>query len=193
MRRGYSYLGTLIALVIIIFLFGLCIQVFFANKVEESITNRILSSYSKSTQSNTLQATKEYDTKDSNKRLDSSYKSVKKKKQKLRREESTTIKRVDIIQNITSIPLTANNNVVNNQVSFESSTVLLIIASNRYDYLKQTLDNVIKYHPRQGIPIVISEDGHSNNIQLVRKRQGIYSPTYTRKRYLSAYIYYIGY
>ena len=67
------------------------------------------------------------------------------------------------------MPLTANNNVVNNQVSFESSTVLLIIASNRYDYLKQTLDKVIKYHPRHGIPIVISEDGHSNNIQLVRK------------------------
>ena len=169
MRRGYSYLGTLIALVIIIFMFGLCIQVFFANKVEESITNRILNSYSKSTQSNTLQATKEYDTKDSNKRLDSSYKSVKKKKQKLRREESTTIKRVNIIHNITSVPFKANNIIINNQASFESSTVLLIIASNRYDYLKQTLDNVIKYHPRHGIPIVISEDGHSNNIQLVRK------------------------
>ena len=166
MRRGYSYLGTLIAVVVIIFLFGLFIQVFFANKIEESITNRVLNSNSKS---NTLQTIKEYDIKVSNKGAYKNNISIIKKKQRLRREDSTTIKRVNIIQNITSMPLTANNNVVNNQVSFESSTVLLIIASNRYDYLKQTLDKVIKYHPRHGIPIVISEDGHSNNIQLVRK------------------------
>jgi hypothetical protein len=44
------------------------------------------------------------------------------------------------------------------------STVLLIIASNRPEYLKKTLSYVIKYHPLDSVPIVVSEDGNSPRV-----------------------------
>ncbi|CAM9116827.1 unnamed protein product, partial [Ectocarpus fasciculatus] len=47
-------------------------------------------------------------------------------------------------------------------------TVLLVVASpNRPDYLKKTLSTVLKYHPRNSIPILISEDGSSPQVQSV--------------------------
>ena len=44
-------------------------------------------------------------------------------------------------------------------------TVLLVMASNRPQYLKRCLSKVVQYHPRGGtVPIVVSEDG--NNIRV---------------------------
>ncbi len=47
------------------------------------------------------------------------------------------------------------------------STVLLIIASNRPQYLSRTLSYVIKYHPLDSVPIVIVEDGSSPAVERV--------------------------
>lgn len=47
------------------------------------------------------------------------------------------------------------------------NTVLLIIASNRPQYLSKTLSYVIKYHPLDSIPIVIAEDGSSPAVDQV--------------------------
>ncbi len=44
-------------------------------------------------------------------------------------------------------------------------TVLLIICARRPDYLQRTLSNVLKYHPRISVPIVISEDGMDHNVE----------------------------
>ena len=38
-------------------------------------------------------------------------------------------------------------------------TVLLVVCSNRPDYLTTTLEHVVKYHPRNSVPIFVSEDG----------------------------------
>lgn len=38
-------------------------------------------------------------------------------------------------------------------------TVLLVMASNRPDYLEKSLSYILQYHPRQAVPIVISQDG----------------------------------
>ena len=39
-------------------------------------------------------------------------------------------------------------------------TVLLVVCSNRPDYLTTTLEHVVKYHPRNSVPIFVSEDGY---------------------------------
>lgn len=39
-------------------------------------------------------------------------------------------------------------------------TILLVICSNRPDYLTTTLEHVVKYHPRNSVPIFVSEDGY---------------------------------
>jgi hypothetical protein len=44
-------------------------------------------------------------------------------------------------------------------------TVLLIICARRPDYLQRTLANVLKYHPRNSVPIVISEDGNDGSVE----------------------------
>ena len=46
-------------------------------------------------------------------------------------------------------------------------TVLLIICANRPDYLRRTLEAVLRYHPKTAVPIVISEDGHSAEVSTV--------------------------
>jgi len=51
--------------------------------------------------------------------------------------------------------------------TFLESTVLLIICATRQDYLKRTLEKVIMYHPKSGIPILISEDGFHRSMQSV--------------------------
>lgn len=43
-------------------------------------------------------------------------------------------------------------------------TVLLIICAKRPDYLKQTLEAILKYHPRDAIPVLISEDGEDDDV-----------------------------
>ena len=45
-------------------------------------------------------------------------------------------------------------------------TTLLIVCSNRPQYLKKSLEYIVKYHPKSSIPIVISEDG--NNPEVAR-------------------------
>ena len=51
-------------------------------------------------------------------------------------------------------------------------TVLLIICANRPEYLRRTLEAVIKYHPKTAVPIVISEDGDSTTVgKVVSKAQ----------------------
>jgi hypothetical protein len=51
--------------------------------------------------------------------------------------------------------------------SLGMETVLLIIASDRPNYLQRTLAAVVKYHPRDAVPIVISEDGNDGQVQRV--------------------------
>ena len=52
-------------------------------------------------------------------------------------------------------------------LSSTTGTVLLIICSNRPDYLQKTLDFILKYHPRIGYSIVISEDGQNDRIRSI--------------------------
>jgi hypothetical protein len=49
-------------------------------------------------------------------------------------------------------------------------TVLLIICSNRPEYLKRSLDRVVAQHPISAVPILISEDGHSSQVAQVNTR-----------------------
>lgn len=66
------------------------------------------------------------------------------------------------IQHTNDIP------IENSRTSLSKDTMLLIICSNRPEYLKRTLDNVIKYHPKNGdLPILISEDGHDSEVSNV--------------------------
>lgn len=39
-------------------------------------------------------------------------------------------------------------------------TVLLVMCSNRPDYLRKTMSYILKYHPKNSIPIYISQDGN---------------------------------
>ena len=48
-----------------------------------------------------------------------------------------------------------------------TGTALLIICSNRPVYLEQTLSYILKYHPRVGYPIIISEDGSNAKVKEV--------------------------
>jgi len=43
-------------------------------------------------------------------------------------------------------------------------TVLLVICGNRPQYLKRTLAEVVKYHPKDSVPVLISEDGESSEV-----------------------------
>ena len=47
------------------------------------------------------------------------------------------------------------------------STLLLILASNRPQYLEPCLAGVVKYHPRKDVQVVVSEDGASQRVQEV--------------------------
>ena len=38
-------------------------------------------------------------------------------------------------------------------------TVLLVVCSNRPEYLKTTLEHVVRHHPKRSVPIFLSEDG----------------------------------
>ena len=49
--------------------------------------------------------------------------------------------------------------------SLGKDSILLIIASNRPKYLKRCLEKVVKYHPLDGVPIVISEDGEHPEVK----------------------------
>jgi alpha-1,3-mannosyl-glycoprotein beta-1,2-N-acetylglucosaminyltransferase len=44
------------------------------------------------------------------------------------------------------------------------STVLLVICSSRPEYLQRSLSYVVKYHPGGSLPIVISQDGHDQQV-----------------------------
>lgn len=61
-------------------------------------------------------------------------------------------------------PLQFGNQKAESHSHFLESTVLLIICMSRQDYLKRTLDNVVKYHPKAGLPILISEDGYHRSM-----------------------------
>eukprot|EP01041_Mallomonas_annulata_P010838 gene10838-22620_t len=52
----------------------------------------------------------------------------------------------------------------NSNSNLGMDTVLLIICANRPDYLKRTLDAIVKYHPRNSVPILISEDGNNPRV-----------------------------
>jgi alpha-1,3-mannosyl-glycoprotein beta-1,2-N-acetylglucosaminyltransferase len=69
-----------------------------------------------------------------------------------------------------------NNN--NNIHKLGLDTVLLIICSNRPEYLKITLDLINKYHPKNSIPIFLSEDGNSPLVkQVVMEAQKLFKDT----------------
>ncbi len=46
-------------------------------------------------------------------------------------------------------------------------TVLLIICSNRPDYLKKTLSFILQYHPKKSVPVIISQDGDNIEVNQV--------------------------
>ena len=46
-------------------------------------------------------------------------------------------------------------------------TVLLIVASNRPQYLEKCLNYVIQYHPKTEVPIIITEDGNNDDVNRV--------------------------
>jgi len=59
-------------------------------------------------------------------------------------------------------------------VCLGKDTTLLIICHDRADYLKRTLEAVLKYHPgEETVPIVISQDGQSPQVvQVIQEMQG---------------------
>lgn len=70
------------------------------------------------------------------------------------------------------------NNDNNNNINIHKlglDTVLLIVCSNRPEYLKITLDLINKYHPKNSIPIFLSEDGNSPQVkQVVMEAQKLF-------------------
>jgi alpha-1,3-mannosyl-glycoprotein beta-1,2-N-acetylglucosaminyltransferase len=48
-------------------------------------------------------------------------------------------------------------------------TVLLIICANRPEYLQQTLERVVKYHPEGELPIFVSQDGNDMRVDKLIK------------------------
>lgn len=50
------------------------------------------------------------------------------------------------------------------KTSLGFDTVLLVMASDRPNYLQKTLDAVAKYHPRSAVPIIVSEDGFHDQV-----------------------------
>ena len=63
------------------------------------------------------------------------------------------------------ISLTLLMHLITQLLIIYPDTVLLIICARRPDYLQRTLSNVLKYHPRNSVPIVISEDGMDRNVE----------------------------
>jgi alpha-1,3-mannosyl-glycoprotein beta-1,2-N-acetylglucosaminyltransferase len=61
----------------------------------------------------------------------------------------------------------SNPLVISGRKVLEDDTVLLIISSNRPEYLKRTLSYVVQYHAPHKLPIVISEDGSSEAVAAV--------------------------
>lgn len=49
----------------------------------------------------------------------------------------------------------------------EPSTLLLVIASNRPQYLQRCLASVVQHHPRKDVPVLVSEDGDEASVRLV--------------------------
>lgn len=45
--------------------------------------------------------------------------------------------------------------------SFGMNTAILIMASNRPEYLHRCLEHILRYHPRIVLPIIVSEDGQN--------------------------------
>jgi alpha-1,3-mannosyl-glycoprotein beta-1,2-N-acetylglucosaminyltransferase len=45
--------------------------------------------------------------------------------------------------------------------SFGKSSAILIMASNRPEYLHRCLEHILRYHPRIVLPIIVSEDGEN--------------------------------
>ena len=78
--------------------------------------------------------------------------------------ESTTLILDSSIQipNQIIISSTKKPNDVKSLLGF--ATVLLIICSNRPEYLQRSLSYVVKYHPGDSIPIVISQDGNNEKV-----------------------------
>lgn len=60
---------------------------------------------------------------------------------------------------------------VNHRVkSLLEHTVLLIICSNRPEYLERTLKHVVKYHPKGSVSVLVSEDGRNSAVsEVIRK------------------------
>lgn len=47
------------------------------------------------------------------------------------------------------------------------STLLLVVASNRPQYLQRCLASVVQHHPRKDVPVLVSEDGNEAAVRLV--------------------------
>jgi alpha-1,3-mannosyl-glycoprotein beta-1,2-N-acetylglucosaminyltransferase len=63
--------------------------------------------------------------------------------------------------------LPKNTETIDPFASLGTETLLLIISSNRPDYLKKTLSYVNQYHPRHAVPILISQDGNNPAVNQV--------------------------
>eukprot|EP01038_Epipyxis_sp_PR26KG_P016164 gene16164-21976_t len=64
-----------------------------------------------------------------------------------------------------SVTHKSQNNKVDHPLGLD--TVLLIICSNRPDYLKKTLSIILKHHPGNAVPILVSQDGSSSEVTQV--------------------------
>jgi alpha-1,3-mannosyl-glycoprotein beta-1,2-N-acetylglucosaminyltransferase len=76
-----------------------------------------------------------------------------------------SVPNLDQVQTVSQTPLNKLEGKTVNSLGVD--TVLLIICSNRPSYLDRTLSHVIKYHPKQSVPILISQDGSYPNVNNV--------------------------
>ena len=53
------------------------------------------------------------------------------------------------------------------QIDSIGTALLIICSSHRPDYLQRTLSFVLKYHPRIGFPVILSEDGSSPQVKAI--------------------------
>lgn len=56
---------------------------------------------------------------------------------------------------------------IKNQAIGQETLLLIIASSQRPDYLKKTLSYVLRYHPKHGIPVVVSQDGNNEAVNRV--------------------------
>lgn len=81
-------------------------------------------------------------------------------------EETKAITNTNMMSSV-SEKETISRNEASNYDYLGISTLLLVIASNRPEYLQKTLHFALQYHPKIAIPIVVSQDGNHPRVNEV--------------------------